>query len=284
MGEAGRVTHRTFTLEPRSGDLIRGDVRMPDGWQPTSAIVVVHGFKGFKDWGFFPHTCERLASAGHAVVSFNMSHNGVGEDLMSFTELDRFAANTLSLELNEVLYVVDQVRQGELLGFVPDHIGVLGHSRGGGQTVLAAGEDARIEAIVTWAAVSDFDRWPEETKAEWRAEGRIFVANMRTRQHMPLDLGLLEDFENNRQRLDIGAAASRVDVPWLIVHGTDDETVDDSEARALAEAAQRGRLHLVEGAGHTFQAGHPMAASPPELDDVLLATIEHFEQAIGTSP
>lgn len=283
MGQAGRVTHSTFTLEPRPGDLIRGDVRKPDGVQPTSVIVVVHGFKGFKDWGFFPHTSEQLARAGYAVVSFNMSHNGVGEDLLSFTELDRFAANTLSLELDEVLYMVDLVHRGELLGFVPDHIGVLGHSRGGGQTVLAAGEDTRIAAIVTWAAVSDFDRWPEETRQEWRAEGRIFVANMRTRQHMPLDLGLLEDFEANRRRLDIGGTASDVDVPWLIVHGTDDETVGDHEARALAAAARRGRLHLVEGAGHTFQAGHPMSASPPELDEVLHATIAHFDQALGTS-
>jgi dipeptidyl aminopeptidase/acylaminoacyl peptidase len=188
----------------------------------------------------------------------------------------------LSLELDEVLYMVDRVHRGELLGFVPAHIGVLGHSRGGGQTVLAAGEEPRIEAIATWAAVSDFDRWPEETRREWRAEGRIFVANTRTRQQMPLDLGLLEDFEANRERLDIGAAASHVDVPWLIVHGTGDDTVGVHEARTLAAAARRGRLHLVEGAGHTFQAPHPMATAPPELDDAVHATIAHFDQALGT--
>ena len=91
-----RLIHTTFTREPRPGDVIRGDLRIPEGPPPRSAVVVVHGFKGFKDWGFFPYTCERLAAAGHSVVSFNMSHNGVGSDLQSFTDLERFGSNTLS--------------------------------------------------------------------------------------------------------------------------------------------------------------------------------------------
>lgn len=291
------MIHTTFTREPREGDLIRGDVRVPEGPPPRSAIVVVHGFKGFKDWGFFPYTCERLAEAGHAVVSFNMSHNGVGEDLMSFSELDSFGAGTLSLELDEVLGIVDEVLGGEhgedegsttggsVGSLLPEHatvVGVLGHSRGGGQTVLAAAEDDRVEAIVTWAAVGTFDRWSDQTKAEWRAEGRMWVANLRTRQQMPLDVGLLEDFEANRTRLDISSAAARLRAPWLIVHGLADETVDVDEARTLADAAQHGELLLIEGAGHTFGARHPFQETTPELEQVVDATVAHFARLLSS--
>ena len=44
------------------------------------AIRQPHGFKGFKDWGFFPHLADRLARAGLVAVSFNFSGSGVGPD------------------------------------------------------------------------------------------------------------------------------------------------------------------------------------------------------------
>jgi dienelactone hydrolase len=275
------VIRSSFTREPRAGDVIRGDVRIPEGRPPRSAIVVVHGFKGFKDWGFFPHTCDRLAAAGHAVVSFNMSHSGIGSSPLDFTELDQFGRNTLSLELDDVRAVVDEVLTGELLPRRPRSVAVLGHSRGGGQTVLAAAEDERIAAIATWAAVSHFDRWTDETKDEWRDAGRIWVMNARTGQQMPLDVGLLEDFEAHSDRLDIPAAAGRVSAPWLIVHGRNDLTVGVAEAHELAEAAQKGRLMLVDGAGHTFEARHPFEESTPQLDRALEATIAHFAQLLA---
>ncbi len=265
-----------FTRVSLRGDLIRGDVRMPEGPPPRSAIVVVHGFKGFKDWGFFPFTCDRLAAAGHAVVSFNMSHNGVGKLPLEFTELERFGANTLSLELDEVLLIVDEVIAGDLIPNRPRRVGIFGHSRGGGQAILAAGEDDRIEAIATWAAVSHFDRWTQETRDEWRAVGRIWIMNERTGQQMPLDVGLLEDFEANRERLDIPSAAAQLEMPWLIVHGRDDRTVPAEEGRALAAAGRHGRLVLVGGAGHTFEARHPFEESTSQLDEALDATVSHF--------
>ncbi|MDX1495303.1 MAG: alpha/beta fold hydrolase, partial [Longimicrobiales bacterium] len=150
-----------FSLETDDGATLNGDVRLPDGVEPEGALVVIHGFKGFKDWGFFPYVCRELAEAGHAVVSFNFSHNGIGDDPLEFTELERFARNTLSRELDEVGRVLEAVRGGELPGIEdPGPVGLLGHSRGGGQAVLAAAEHD-VKALVTWAAVADFDRWSD---------------------------------------------------------------------------------------------------------------------------
>lgn len=269
-----------WTFEP--GTVLRGDLRCPDGPRADSAIVVVHGFKGFKDWGFFPHACERLARDGHAVVSFNFSHNGIGDDPLEFTELEQFARNTLSRELDELLFVIDGVEAGELPTGAPSRIGVLGHSRGGGQAILAASEHDGVDALVTWAAVADFDRWDDETKSEWRERGRITVANARTGQDMPLDVGLLEDFEENRERLDIGRAAEGVSASWLVVHGLGDSTVSpDDGHRLLGGASGAGGLFVAD-AGHTFEARHPFQGAPPQLQAALDATVGHFRRTLLT--
>ena len=272
------MIHLPFRREPRSGEIIRGDVRIPEGPPPRSAVVVVHGFKGFKDWGFFPHVCTRLVGAGYAVVSFNFSRNGVGEDPNEFSDLDGFASNTLSMELDELLAVLDETISGDLLPRRPRQVGLLGHSRGGGQAVLGAAADDRVDALATWAGVSHFDRWTDETKAQWREDGQVVVLNQRTGQQMPLKLTLLEDYEANRDRLDIQAAAGRLESPWLIVHGRDDLTVRPVEADVLAQASKGARVALIDKAGHTFEVGHPFQGPSPQLEEAVARTIAHFQE------
>lgn len=273
------MIQRSWSHRLPDGARIRADIRVPEGPPPVSAVVIVHGFKGFKDWGFFPHVAHLLAGDGHATVSLNFSLNGIGEHPEEFTELDAFGRNTLSRELDELLLVLEALREPGILPLPPQRIGLLGHSRGGGDAILAA-EAAGVDALVTWSAVATFDRWSEATKAEWRERGRMFVLNGRTGQQMPLDLALLEDWESNRDRLDIQGAASRLEVPWLIVHGEADEAVSAGDARILARAgAEAGaRLHLVEGAGHTFGAGHPFQGETPHLAEALRVTRRHFRR------
>lgn len=270
------MIHETFAREPTRGRLLRGDVRIPEGPPPRSAVVVVHGFKGFKDWSFFPHLCNRLAAAGHAVVSFNFSGSGIGAEPERFTELEAFAANTLSREVDELGWVADAVMAGELLPRRPCSLALVGHSRGGGDAILHAAGDGRVAALATWSAVSTFDRWSDETRAEWREARRIYVPNTRTGQQMPVDVGLLEDFESNRERLDIRAAAARVEAPWLILHGETDLTVGVEEAHALARVARHGRLVVLEGAGHTYEVSHPFERASPALGRAVDATVAHL--------
>lgn len=238
--------------------------------------MVVHGFKGFKDWGFFPWVSDRLAARGFAVVTFNFSRNGIGSDPERFSELDRFGANTLSVEQDDLRRVLSEVLDGDLLPRRPKRVGLLGHSRGGGQAILAAAAEPRIGALATWASVSHFDRWTEETKAEWRENGRVWILNQRTGEQMPLDVTLLDDFEAHREELDVLEAARRVAAPWLIVHGTDDLTVWAGEGEALTRKNHGARLHLVDGAGHTFEVGHPFSEPSPQITEALDRTVEHF--------
>ncbi|MEE9155741.1 MAG: alpha/beta fold hydrolase [Gemmatimonadota bacterium] len=264
---------------------IRGDVWSAGGAMSDAAIVVVHGFKGFKDWGYFPFVSEQLAErTGHPVISFNFSGSGIGADLQNFTELDLFEANTFSKELDDLELVLDAAAAGELpaLGS-PGRFGLVGHSRGGGTAILKAGEDDRVLSLVTWAATADFNRWSDEMRAEWRRVGRLEVLNARTKQIMPLGVGLLEDAEKNAGRLDILETARAVRIPFLIIHGTEDESVPVAEGERLAAAApaDNARFAPIEGAGHTFGAVHPFKGSTPHLDAVLDLTAEWFATSLA---
>ena len=53
---------------------------------PGPAVVVLHGFKGFKDWGMFPVFSERLARAGVTAVTPNLSGSGVDDPDAYFYE------------------------------------------------------------------------------------------------------------------------------------------------------------------------------------------------------
>jgi dienelactone hydrolase len=55
------------------------DVRAGGRETARPAVVVVHGFKGFKDWGLWPQLAERLARAGVSAVTFNLSGSGVDD-------------------------------------------------------------------------------------------------------------------------------------------------------------------------------------------------------------
>lgn len=265
-----------FTLETDSGTL-HGLVDLPDfpGERPT--VVICHGFKGFMEWGFFPYLASLLAERGFVAVRFNLSGTGMrpGDELV--TDPDAFRDNTYRRELADLLAVLEATGETLFPGRVDrGRIGLFGHSRGGGNAVLAASRSPwleRLRALVTWASIATVDRFSPEQKAEWRRQGEMPAVNSRTGQRLALGLGLLAEMEEQAPGLDILAAAGTRRAPWLIVHGAEDESVPVDEGRRLAEqAAGEKELLVIPGANHTFGSRHPFAGPTPQLVQALNAT------------
>ncbi len=253
------------------------DVRTGNRTEPRPAVLVLHGFKGFKDWGMFPPLADRLARAGFTAVGFNLSGSGV-DDTGEFVFPERFARATYSGDFGDIMSLLDAVTAGRLDFPAPTSIGFLGHSRGGGLGILAAAADARVAALVTWGAISHVHRFPPEDVAAWRARGRLDVVNSRTGQVLPLLTDVLDDVaRHGDSELDIRAAAARGAAPWLILHGELDVTVPAAEARALHAAAQgRGELEVLAGAGHTFDTVHPWQGPTPAFVEASDASLRWF--------
>jgi len=64
---------------PGTGDrVIRGEVRVVP--QPRGSVVLLHGFKGFARFAFFPWLADQLAANGLTAVTFNFSGSGIVTD------------------------------------------------------------------------------------------------------------------------------------------------------------------------------------------------------------
>ncbi|MGD8726494.1 MAG: hypothetical protein PVH40_02560, partial [Gemmatimonadales bacterium] len=119
-----------FELEGVDGKPLRGEVRTAARGVDRPGVVICHGFKGFRAWGFFPHLATRVARAGMTAVTFNFSGSGVGPDGESFSEPERFGHATISNDLVDLQAVADALREGRLAPglAVPTRLGLFGHS------------------------------------------------------------------------------------------------------------------------------------------------------------
>lgn len=280
------ITHTPFTIAASDGETLYCDARFPsEGSTRLPVVVFVHGFKGFKDWGSIPHICESMARHGFYAISFNFSHNGVEEHGSEFTRLEKFARNTFSREVRELREVVDAI----VAGAIPqpelaraDRIGLIGHSRGGGISILEASADVRVRAIAAWASVADFNRYSEAQRRRWRENGVFETKNMRTGQIMRLDVGLLDDLEQNADALDIGHAAASLRKPFLILHGEQDLSVRVEDGQQLASLADPAltEFERIPRTNHTFGAVHPFEQSTPILERAIEHTATFFSRTL----
>jgi uncharacterized protein len=249
----------TFTLTSTEGLPIRGNFDAADS--PRALVIVVHGFKGFKDWGFFPWMAQRLMQHRLAVCRFNMSRSGIGEDPETFDRLDLFEHDTYSTQLRDLEVVVRYAQQKypDLPTFL------LGHSRGGAIVLLGAGDVPNLHGVIAWSPISRVDRWDDATKRTWRQRGVMEVENARTKQVMRMAPVILDDYEANAERLDVLTAAGGLEVPLLVLHGGRDESVPVEEGELIAAKARESSFLVLHRASHTYNAIHPLVHVPFEL-------------------
>lgn len=249
-------------------------------------VIFLHGFKGFKDWGPFPDACAKLAGNGFGVLAINFSLNGVGENMTGFDQLDLFARETLSQDLNDVGTVIGALKEGEITTdeahLQTDTIGILGHSRGGQTAVAAAAEYPEIKCVVTWSAVADYNaRWSDQMIEDWETRGYTEILNGRTGQVMPVNKVVYDDAHENADRVIALNRIKNLDLPALFVHSRDDESVAHTEAEKLYKnsPSKDKELKLLKDTGHTFGGAHPFEQDelPAKLAEVVDATTEWFE-------
>lgn len=274
------IKKEAFTIHGAAGKPIVGDCTYDDKNTNLGTIIFIHGFKGFKDWGAHHLTAAFFAENGYRFIKFNLSHSGVTKALMNdVTDMEAFASNTISKELADV----DAVITYAFATYPSANIQLIGHSRGGGLAILQAAKDNRINKLVTWSAISDFSSlWKKEQEEEWLKTGRIYVENARTKEKMPLNSTLLEDFNKHKESFNIITAAKQIRIPWLILHGDQDINVQFHIAQELAQHQLKAKIQKIEGANHVFGASHPYTATefPKQLEEVVKKTLSFLLKPI----
>jgi pimeloyl-ACP methyl ester carboxylesterase len=251
----------------------------------------MHGYKGFKDWGFFPYAAGRLAE-DFDVVSFNFSHNGVGDQPLEFTELEKFAMNTYSMEQDDIGEVVQHVRGGTLpligesgqssvSGPNTSKLVLLGYSKGGGGAIIyACDHPGQVDAVVSWNGITDVDLFTEEQKRDMTAGGRAYVENARTKQLMPLDRCILDDMEANRSRFAIVERVKSCRVAVGLVQGTEDSRRSREGSERMAQSNPLVRWIRIQGGNHPFGASHPFRGPTESLDEAIAQTRAFLQETL----
>ena len=270
------MIEKHFQIEGCKGKSIGIDLRYTLTDKPLIPLVFVHGFKAFKDWGSSNIVAQEFADNGFLYLKFNFSHNGVLKDNpVDFVDLDAFGDNNYYLEFLELGLVIDWLYSCDL-NINLEKLALIGHSRGGGIALLRTAQDARIHKLITWASVSDYEtRFPKDI-AEWKAAGVSYIYNGRTKQRMPLKFQFYTSYYKHQKTLNIPAQCLKITQKILVIHGTDDSVVTLTEAHKIHGLVKNSKIQLIQNAGHTFGAVHPMVSKtlPKQLAQAVKYTID----------
>ena len=196
---------KTITINGADNRQMLTDIHLA-GEQKLRVLIFAHGFCGFKDWGNFNLVANQYCEAGFHFVKFNFSHNGTTlSSPEDFNDLEAFGNNNYSKEIFDLEQVIKFVENpgGDFEKyFDTEKIGLIGHSMGGGISILTAARNMAVKALNTWASIvickTPWTNWSEDKIAEWKQTGIAYYKNGRTKQDMPLYYQLHEDFENHR--------------------------------------------------------------------------------------
>jgi alpha/beta superfamily hydrolase len=205
---------------------------------PRQIVVLAHGVTSNKDRPWLIAIAESLAAEGIASLRMSFAGNGESEG--------RYEDAMPSKEAGDLGSVIDVLIESGVT-----RVAYAGHSMGGAVGVLRASRDGRIDALVSLA-------------------GMVHVAAFMQRHcgHLTLGRDLMFDkpgcpwtqtMKDDAERIgSLLPQASRIAVPWLLVHGDADELVPLQDALDAREAAGgRPDLITLPGVDHRFTGALP---------------------------
>jgi putative redox protein len=229
------VVHRV-TPTSRRGVPLAGLLHVPQGADLAGvpAVVLCHGMESTKEGTKHQALAARLAPLGYVVLRFDFSY--VGESGGRFEDL------TISGEVEDLAGACD-----ELWARGITRIGLIGSSLGGAVAVLFAAGEARVQSLVTIAAVARplgiVERLSADALADWRRTGYRGDGPNR------LNRSFLDDLH----RVDVLAAARTVRAASLVTHGDHDRVVPVEDAHLLYEALPAPKeLAITPGGDHRY--------------------------------
>lgn len=197
-------------------------------------VIIGHGVTGNKDRPFIVALAKALAAAGMPAMRISFSGNGESEG--------RFADSTISKEVDDLGAVIDQAADFS--------IAYVGHSMGAAVGVLRASQDRRIRQLVSLAGMVHTKRFAETEFGIVKPD----EGNMWDDENCPLSKKYMDDLTAIESTVH---CASQITVPWLLIHGGEDDVVPLQDSKDILEKAGKStRLVEIPGADHVFAEPH----------------------------
>ena len=205
--------------------------------------VLGHGVTGNKDRPFVVALAEGLAAAGVPALRFSFAGNGDSGG--------RFEECHISKEVEDLGSVLD-VLDGYRVCYI-------GHSMGGAVGVLRASQDERIRVLVSLAGMVHTKKFAETEFGEETPDAGFMWED----EDCPLSQAYMDDLS----RIDtVVNKAADINVPWLLVHGSEDDVVPIEESKEISAGANTPvECYVIDGANHVFSETY----TAPMVDKVV---------------
>ena len=220
-------------IKNKFGERIDYTLHTP-GTESDTIVVLGHGVTGNKDRPFVVALAEALAANGLHALRFSFSGNGASSG--------RFVDSNISKQVDDLGSVLDNLSGSK--------VGYIGHSMGGAVGVLRAAKDPRIKFLVSLAGMVNTKAFAE------REFGTVTPGQgfMWDDSNCPLSEAYMKDL---RAINTVANEAPKIKVPWLLVHGSEDDVVPIDDSREIfAKANEPKKLIELPGANHVFAAPH----------------------------
>lgn len=203
---------------------------------PSSKYIFVlgHGVTGNKDRPFLVALAEGLAQASVPVLRISFTGNGASAG--------KFTDCTITKEVDDLGAVLDV-----LIGY---RVGYIGHSMGAAAGVIRASGDDRIRFLVSLAGMVHTRAFAEREFGSVKP-GEGFMWD---EPKCPLSAAYMNDMARVNSVVDLG---KKIHVPWLLVHGTEDDVVPIQDSHDIFSKAHEPKKSIeIKGANHVFAGEH----------------------------
>ena len=193
-------------------------------------VVIGHGVTGNKDRPALIALAEGLADVSISALRFSFSGNGDSDG--------KFIDSTITKEVADLGSVLDVLTDRKIC--------YVGHSMGGAVGVLRAAADERIEALVSLAGMVYTKEFADREFGDVTPDEGF----MWDEPDCPLSQTYMDDMATINS---VAKHASKFAVPWLLVHGSEDDIVPIQDSIDILQFANEPTEILeLTGADHVF--------------------------------
>ena len=197
-------------------------------------VILAHGVTGDMDREMMVELATMLAKMGWPTMRISFSGNGNSEG--------KFTESTISKECDDLEAVLDQAKGTKKVAYI-------GYSMGGAVGALTAAKDDRISVLVSLAGMV-------RTKVFAETEFGDVIPDegyMWDDETTPLSKAFMDDL---RQIDTVIPAVKDLRLPWLLLHGSEDDVVQPDDSVHIFNHLKGKKKHVViDGTDHSF-AGH----------------------------
>jgi uncharacterized protein len=255
------MTEKVF-IKNSKGLKLASIIEYPDKNGQYPAVIILHGFTGYKEEGHLAELAKTLVQNGFATVRFDCSGSGDSDGT--------FEKNySMSNYLKDIECVYDYLCKLEFVN--KQKISVLGHSMGGLLSIIFASLHQEIKicvAISSPTILADTD-WLRGAIERWQELGWFYKKLSRDGK----DIRIPFSFVTDANKFDAIKSVQKLHCPFLTVLGLNDDVVSPADSRKIFKAASEPKeLAEIQGIGHDYKK------DPKAIQTVNKAILDFFKK------